>query len=218
MIKQWMLILLSLLVIGSANAETRYVMDVIYIGVRDSPEEGASQVAVIKSGAKLEVLDVLDEQVKVRTEKGETGWVKDRYLSSEPIAALLLESANKRIESLSSTNSRLNKELSELKNSLRMVEKENKTISGKFSKVSKENARINEIAKKPLELSRQTAELSDQVVSLGDQVKTLTAANRKLQDDAGQDWFLAGAGVVIIGILLGLVVPRMRLKRKSEWA
>lgn len=218
MTKKWMLIVFSLLAFNQAAAETRYVMDVIYIGVRATIDPGSQQIAVIKSGEKLEVLDTLDEHVQVRTEKGEVGWVKERYLTTEPIAAHLLENANKRIESLRGTNDRLNGELASVKTQLRQIQKENKTLSKDLGKVSSENKRINEIAKKPLELSRQTQELSDQVTTLQDQVVALTAENTDLKESSGRDWFLAGAAVVILGILLGLIVPRMRFRRRSEWA
>ena len=215
---KWILIFLSVLAINPVNAETRYVMDMIYIGVRENPDDVSNQIAVIKSGAKLEVLDTLDENIQVRTEKGEVGWVKARYLTSEPIAAELLERANGRLESLANANSRYKEEVSDLKERLKQFENENRTMSKSLEKVSKENDRISEIAKKPLELSRQTQELTDQVESLTAQVKNLTAENAKLNDASGQDWFLAGAGVVIAGIIVGLVVPRMRLRRRSEWA
>lgn len=216
--KKWILIFLSVIAMNNVVAETRYVMDVIYIGVRENPDDVSQQTAVIKSGTKLEVLDTLDDYVQVRTEKGEIGWVKARYLTNEPIAALKLESAASRIENLGASNSRLKQEVGTLKARLSEVEKENKSMNRNLAKVSKENDRISEIAKKPLELSRQTQELTDQVTSLTSQVEALSAENNSLKESSGQDWFLAGAGVVIAGIIVGLVVPRMRLRRRSEWA
>jgi SH3 domain protein len=38
-----------------------------------------------------------------------------------------------------------------------------------------------------------------------------------LQDSSNREWFLTGAGVIIIGILIGLIAPRLRPKKKSGW-
>jgi SH3 domain protein len=32
-----------------------------------------------------------------------------------------------------------------------------------------------------------------------------------------RDWFLAGAGVLAFGLILGLVLPRLKFGRRSRW-
>jgi len=38
-----------------------------------------------------------------------------------------------------------------------------------------------------------------------------------LKDRSEREWFVRGAGVVIVGILIGLIVPRLKLRKKSSW-
>ena len=45
----------------------------------------------------------------------------------------------------------------------------------------------------------------------------LQAANATLASRERRDWFLAGAGAVLIGVLLGLLLPRLRAGRRRSW-
>jgi SH3 domain protein len=53
---------------------------------------------------------------------------------------------------------------------------------------------------------------------LSDELDILKLKNQRLTDKTEQNWFLIGAGVVIAGIILGLLLPHMRVKKnRSEW-
>ena len=43
------------------------------------------------------------------------------------------------------------------------------------------------------------------------------AENRRLASRSNREWFVIGALVVIFGILVGLILPRIRWKKKSSW-
>jgi SH3 domain protein len=46
----------------------------------------------------------------------------------------------------------------------------------------------------------------------------LDEENTSLRDRTNRDWFLAGAGVLFGGILLGLLVPKLRKRKNwSDW-
>jgi SH3 domain protein len=45
----------------------------------------------------------------------------------------------------------------------------------------------------------------------------LESENRKLSARSDREWFIVGAAVVTFGILLGLIIPRLRLQKKSSW-
>ena len=38
-----------------------------------------------------------------------------------------------------------------------------------------------------------------------------------LKDRTARDWFMVGAGVVILGMIIGLIIPRIRWRKKSSW-
>lgn len=90
-----------LLVSGTvAAAETIYVNDMLRVGVRSQPASDEAPLAVVTTGAALEVLERSGGYVKVRTDEGAVGWVNSVYVSGEPPARL-------RIERMTAENQRL---------------------------------------------------------------------------------------------------------------
>jgi SH3 domain protein len=56
-----------------------------------------------------------------------------------------------------------------------------------------------------------------QTESLEDQVNSLNRELKKLRDNTHKQWFLSGAAVVLLGILIGLTIPKLRRRRSSDW-
>lgn len=81
---------LFLLFSSIALAETAYVSDNLRVGVRPEPENIAP-VGVVTSGMKLEILDRDGAYLKIRSENGQQGWIKDIYVVSKPPAIIQLE-------------------------------------------------------------------------------------------------------------------------------
>jgi SH3 domain protein len=48
-------------------------------------------------------------------------------------------------------------------------------------------------------------------------VEQLTADNTRLAGRSNQNWFIVGAAVLLSGIVVGLVAPSLRRKRRSDW-
>jgi len=65
------------------QAETMYVGDIIKITVRTGPGINHKIVAMINSGARVEVLKPEDEWSLVRITNGKEGWVLSRFLKSK---------------------------------------------------------------------------------------------------------------------------------------
>jgi len=42
-------------------------------------------------------------------------------------------------------------------------------------------------------------------------------ANGALSSRSRQNWFIVGAGVLSGGIVIGLIAPSLRRKRRSDW-
>ena len=45
----------------------------------------------------------------------------------------------------------------------------------------------------------------------------LSQETQMLRDSSDREWFLNGAGVIIFGIIIGLIAPRLRTRKKSSW-
>ncbi len=49
------------------------------------------------------------------------------------------------------------------------------------------------------------------------EVEALTADNARLAGRSNQNWFVVGAAVLLGGIVIGLVAPSLRRRRRSDW-
>jgi SH3 domain protein len=53
---------------------------------------------------------------------------------------------------------------------------------------------------------------------LKNEIDVLTADNDRLKDKSDIEWFMNGVGAVGFGVLLALIIPRLKFKkRKSDW-
>jgi len=172
----------------------------------------------LPSGTRLEVLEASDTgYTKVRNSEGVEGWVLSRYLSPEPIAREKLAAAQSRLKRLKDQNSKLKQELSALQKSSRDLEAERTALLSKTESTDAELERLNQVAAQPILLNNQNQQLKQQNVSLEKELQLVQQENQSLKDRSQREWFIAGAGVLLGGMLLGLVVPKLRWRKKSNW-
>lgn len=86
------LILLGVLLLSSTvYADVRYVDDTLYLGFYDNQSGSGKQFSSVPSGTVLELLQSGSDYSLVRTERGTEGWVKTKYLVSEPPASVRIK-------------------------------------------------------------------------------------------------------------------------------
>ncbi|MFW5724720.1 MAG: TIGR04211 family SH3 domain-containing protein, partial [Halochromatium sp.] len=82
-----------------------------------------------------------------------------------------------------------------------------------------ELAEIRNAANNAIQIARERRQLQEQVSNLLLKVDQLEHRNLELSNQSRQQWFLIGAGVVVGGILIGLLLPNLRLRRRrSSWS
>ena len=68
-----------------------------------------------------------------------------------------------------------------------------------------------------VEIREQNARLQQRLVQRDREVEELTAENAMLASRNNQNWFVVGAAVLLGGIVIGLIAPSLRRKRRSDW-
>ncbi len=213
--------LLVLSSIATAQARTAWVDDKLYLPVRAG---AGTQYRIIEnavpSGTPLEVLETSDSgYTRVRTPKGTEGWVASQYLSNTPIAADRLRQANQQLEKARS-------ELASLKEQLAKVTRERDTLAGSESSLSsrsqalqQELQEIKAISADAINLERRNRELREENQKIRNDLEVLTAENERLEASKESDFMLLGAGLVLGGVLLAVLIPMLKPTRKTDnWA
>lgn len=197
---------------------TQYVSDYLVITMRSGQGSQYQILKTLPSGTRLEVLETSETgYTKVRNDEGVEGWVLSRYLSPEPIAKEKLAAAEGRLQRLQEKNSELKQELASLQKSHGELEAERTALVSKTETANAELERLNQVAAQPILLDKQNRELKQQNVSLEKELQLIQQENQRLKDSSQRDWFIAGAGVLFGGILLGLIIPKLRWRKKTSW-
>ena len=217
------LLLSLLLIIASvsvAQARTVWVDDKLYLPVRSG---AGSQFRIIEnavpSGTPLEVLEVGDGYTKVRTPKGTEGWVSSQYLSNQPIAADRLRRATQQLEQARSELTSVREQLSAVTEERDNLQNAESSLSNRAGELQEELNRIKNIAADSINLERRNRELREENQKLRNDLEVLTAENERLEASKDSDFMLLGAGLVLGGVLLALLIPMLKSIRKTDnWA
>jgi SH3 domain protein len=199
----------------AVSAETRYVSDHLLITLRTGKGNAYQVIKTLPSGTRLELLDDDGEYSHVRTEDGTEGWARNQYLIDTPIAQDKLATAEQKLEKLQQTRKELQQQIKVLKSDKGTVEKERDTLAADLARIQKELDMLQKVAAQPIQTAKQNEKLKKQVETLQQESTSLTEENRRLADSSQRDWFLTGAGVLGGGLVLGLLLPLLRPRRKT---
>ncbi|SFM19481.1 TIGR04211 family SH3 domain-containing protein [Marinobacter zhejiangensis] len=206
---------------ASAQARTMYVDDTLSITMRSG--EG-TQFRILKSdltsGTRLDLVRASDSGYSlVRTPDGVEGWVLSRYLTDSPIARDRLVRANRELEDARKQLAELRQELAETKAERDTLASSESSLESRTQNLSSELAQIKEISANALSLDRRNSELQEENQRLRNDVEVLTAEKERLETKSESDFMLLGAGLVLLGIILALIIPLLKPSKKADnWA
>jgi SH3 domain protein len=212
-----------ILLITAASAcwaePARYVTDRFEVTLRTGQSTQHSISRMLTSGTRVELLEVNEQSgyARVRTPDGTEGWVLKRYLMEIPSARERLATAEQKLATLELDNQRLQERNTGLEAQRQTMEKQEQQLETENRQIKQDLTEIRRAAADPLAIDKQNKELQTRVLLLEQELDTLRHENATLREQNARDWFLAGAGVVFVGILLGLFLPKLRWRRRSGW-
>jgi len=212
-----LLILCLLPLSGTASAETRYVVDQLIITLRTGQSNQHQILKTLPSGTALELLEDAGNYSRVRTPDGIEGWVLTQYISSTPTAKQRLAAAEKRLAEAEALAKRLQTELDATKRRENELLNSQDKLTQQQQSQSDELERLRRISAQPLKLEQENQQMKKDLLELENDYKLLRQEHQLLSDSSEREWFLTGAGVIILGILIGLIAPKFQRRKKSSW-
>lgn len=209
----------SMLATSIAAAAPAWVTDQFEITLRSGPSTSNAIQLMVDSGLRLEVLerDAASGYSRVRTPGGTEGWVLSRYLMNEPSAREQLEKLSSQLTSATSRGSSLDSQMQAIKAQYEAANKQISKLQSEKAAVEKDLAEIRQTAANVLAINNQNKSLMDQLATAQIRGDTLEQENRRLNSQTTRYWFMAGALVLLIGVLLGIWLPRVRWQRRSRY-
>ena len=203
----------------TAIGQTLYVSDQLVITLRSGPSTDNSIIANLVSGDSVEILDTDDDgYTRVRAESGEEGWVLSRYLVERPVAQDRLVIAERDLAEAQVQIATLDSSLATTTAELEVTTRRLDEAETANAALTVDLADIREASENVLSVRDQNESLRRRLNERDQEAESLTIDNAQLGSRATRDWFIAGAGVLIAGIVVGLIAPRLRRpRRRSEW-
>jgi SH3 domain protein len=204
---------------ATAYAESAWVTDEFEITLRSGPSTSNAIELMVSSGTELEVLarDADTGYTQVRTQGGTEGWVLTRYLMREPSAREQLETLTSQLTNANSRGTSLNSQLEAIREKHDTATQRIAALERDKSALESELAEIKRTAANVLSINEQNQSLMEQLTAAQIRADTLEQENRTLARQTTRYWFIAGAVVLLVGMLLGIWLPRIRWQRRSRY-
>ncbi|MBL4762668.1 MAG: TIGR04211 family SH3 domain-containing protein [Gammaproteobacteria bacterium] len=191
-----------------------YVSDHLVITLRTGPGTQFQIIKSLPSGTALELLEEAENgYVQVNTESGKTGWVMGRFLTEEKIAKDKLEMAEKHLSTMQKKSSSLRIKLKAANAEITDLRKDGENLNSENTLIGQELTELKKISARPIELSKNNKALTTRVNILEGELNLARTRIDSLEDTSHREWFLVGAGVLFGGILLGLLLPKLKRSR-----
>ncbi len=206
--------LLFLLFPAWGLAQSRYVNDIIKITFRTGPGVAHKVVDELESGQRVELIRTEGSWSEVKLPSGKTGWVLSRFLTAQVPNKLELAKVKEEkqqlageMEKLKGQNTTLTEENSRLSDALQSKADQLENLNTSYQSLQTDCA---DYLKMKNAFERSATERDQQAQRL----ETLEIQLKNLERQRNIKWFLAGSGVLLLGILIGV---RTRRNKRSSY-
>jgi len=212
--------LLLLCVIGVTQAEPRYISDQTHITMRagDGPDE--QMLRMIPAGEKVDLLSSNSESgySKIRDSKEHIGYVLTAQLMQRPGAREKLTRAEKRYAELKRKMKRADKPKQELQKKHQALVEEHEKLKAASGGLDSELQELKKSSENVARISEERKDLRTKLASQTWEMENLKQEFKEYKNERSQYWFLIGGGVALLGVIIGMVLPRLQgTGTKQNW-
>lgn len=218
-----LLLAASLLISAPINAlaKTVWLSDILYVNVRTGPGNEYRSLKAIKSDTRMEVLEEPEDSdyIRIRTEDGLEGWVPTRYVLDEPTGRIQAANVTAEKNQLQLQFDTLDQKYKDLLADKGDVSGELESLRTNNASLTKELNRIKAISENSINLDTQYQQLAEEHARVKNELDVLRAENGSLKEYNDNQMLYAGGALIIIGIVLGVILPRLTgRRRKDGWS
>jgi SH3 domain protein len=214
------MVCLLVLVLASAlpaAADTRYVSDRLIITVRDGKGPGAAPLTTIPTDEPVQVLEEDEQRLKIRTKEGLVGFVQAQYITKETPKSIIIDRLEKEVDRLKGRMEELKAAQSPQAQEMESLREKAQSLEKTLAETENELRSVTETYNTLVENSGRVVEITAEHDLLQKENQRLTAELAALEEDNTQllrqgmiQWFLAGAGVFVVGWILGKISRKKR--------
>jgi SH3 domain protein len=172
---------------------------------------------MLPSGTALKVLGQRNGWSRIALTGEAEAWILTRYLMSEPAAKNQVAEAKAMREGVAGRVKSIREQLSTATDKAQSLELERSELSERAQALALELKQLQRTAASAVAVAQENVRLR---VTSADSERGLQELRQEyllLKQSRERDWFVAGAGVLLGGVVLGLIVPKLRFRRRRGW-
>jgi SH3 domain protein len=196
-------------------AESRYVKPSAEIALRAGEGTKYKILGVVKDGDVVELLEEGDSYARVRLTDGQEGWMLKRFLSITPPLSVTAPSLRAENEKLKQREIEVTQKYDEISASFSRMETELQTILAERDQLKSDYQDLQEATADVMKIKEDMLQATKENELLVQQMASLKEENSNLNKEKSINWFLAGGGVLLVGMSIGRLTSKSR-KRKSS--
>ena len=199
-------------------AETLYVSDTtLEANLRTGTSQENRIIGLLRPGTRVNLLSEEDGWAEVTLEDGRTGWILKRYLSDRPPWRETAELLQKENEQLRTQFNKVRTEHQQILQKNGELQRELDSQQGEFQSVQRDYEELKKSSTDYLNLKMAYENLQNEARQSKSKLDELQKAYGKLKTSRAIHWFLSGAGVLILGWIVGSSMARLRRRRSSDY-
>jgi SH3 domain protein len=216
--KKYLSFFILIMAFGSATADILYVADDTNLALRGAANSYGPVIKVLSTGTSVTVVgEPHNGFIKVRLIDGTEGYLRTKYTKKDPPEQDPKDTASKSLVLLQNEISTLKGQLETAQKAITPDTPLEKSLEIERDQLSRELKELKVTAKAAVQLKEEHDLLQEKVVSNTQELEQLKLDNKILKDTTQQDWLLYGGALVIIGIFLGFILPKISWRRKNGW-
>lgn len=212
-------LLLATLALPVAADTQRWVTDQLSTTLRAGPGPEHQELGAVRSGTLVSVLENDSTTGFSRVNvNGKVGWLPTGYLDSQPGGREQLAQARATIERLMDKGEPLQGKLLDLEAVNTQLRHELTAVNNRAAMLEADLSHLRSMSSDTVKRDENNQKLLARSQQLQNEIDILRAETQRLSDKSDREWFINGVFAVAFGVLLALVIPRLKpRKRHSEW-
>jgi SH3 domain protein len=187
------------------QAETRYIKPSSEVVVRRGQGTEYKIIAIVKDGTAVEFVEEEETFAKVQLANGKEGWMLKRFLSSEPPLNEVVASLRGEKENMQQRQLETDQQLKTISANLGRTERERKSVTSERNQIKASYTKLQQEAANVVQIRDNLQKTTEENRILTQKLALLEQENDSLKKNSTLKWFLAGGGVLLLGMIIGQI-------------
>ena len=203
----------------AALSETRYVTDLIFTPVRTGP--GGDYRIINKglpSGTEVTYYGITDDGVwaEIETKGGTRGYLRAQYLQSNAPRGSQVNALEATLAEEVARTAQLQRELDDAMGQLTSTDSSMSTAARELKETRETLAEVKRVSANAIQLDQMTKSLTGKLEEANGRNDLLKLENARLQDRISSNRAIEVVVLIVLGIMIALLVPRLSVKRRRN--